>query len=266
MKTALTIAGYDPSSGAGITADLMVFAAHGHFGTSAITGLTVQSTVGVRNSKPTDTTFLRETLDCLHEDLLPAGIKIGMLSTARSVETVADYIERVLKEAPDTPVVLDPVVRSSSGTDLLSRDGLAALRDRLLPLVNWATPNLDELGILCGSPVDNRGQVEPAARSLQRRLPNLNLVATGGHLDRTDDLLLTKDGSTYWIEGERIESNSTHGTGCAFSSALLSRLLLGDTPLEAATAAKFYVTEAIRHATPLGRGRGPLNLLWLMRP
>jgi hydroxymethylpyrimidine/phosphomethylpyrimidine kinase len=266
MKIALTIAGFDPSSGAGVTADLMVFAAHGHFGTSAITSLTVQSTTGVRDSQPVAAETVRATLDCLHQDLAPSGIKIGMLATAEIVAVVADYLETLRQESPRVPVVVDPVMRSSSGRELLSVDGRGLLLERLLPRADWVTPNLGELSLLSGLPVERRDQLAAAAKALQERLPGLNVLATGGHLDRPDDLLLTREGTIHWIGGERIESSSTHGTGCALSSALLSRLIEGDSPVEASTAAKLYVTEAIRRATLLGHGHGPLHHLWPLRP
>ena len=132
MKCVLTIAGYDPSSGAGATADLMVFAAHGLFGTSCITGLTVQSTMGVLASHPIDAKVVRETLNCLHADLPAAGIKIGMLGTAAVVATVADFLARLRVQGSRVPVVLDPVLRSSSGRELLDDEGMVLLRERLL--------------------------------------------------------------------------------------------------------------------------------------
>ncbi|WP_035349236.1 bifunctional hydroxymethylpyrimidine kinase/phosphomethylpyrimidine kinase [Edaphobacter aggregans] len=262
MQTVLTIAGFDPSSGAGVTADLMVFAAHGLFGTSVITSLTVQSTTGVRSSQPVEAGILRQTLDCLHADLPPAGVKLGMLASAAIVEVVADYLEELKRDSPRLPVVLDPVIRSSSGRELLSPDGLALLRERLLPLASWTTPNLAELSALTGLPVNRHDDLEPATRALQHYCPALNVLATGGHLDSPDDLLLTSEGDFHWLAGERIESTSTHGTGCALSSALLSRLVLGGSALEAAWSAKHYVAEAIRRASPLGHGHGPLNHLW----
>ena len=268
MKTALTIAGFDPSSGAGITADLLVFAAFGHFGSSAITSLTVQSTTGVRESHPVKADVLRATLDCLHLDLPPDGIKIGMLATADIVATVAGYVEQVRQLQPDTLVVLDPILRSSSGRELLSQEGFELLHARLLPLVDWVTPNLAELSLLSGLPVRGHDQVEPAARALHAYVPGCNILATGGHLGKPDDLLIAAGGVTataHWIPGEHIVSTSTHGTGCALSSALLSRLLLGDSAVEAATTAKRYVAEAIRRAEPIGHGHGPLNHLWPMR-
>src|SRR5277367_551787 len=156
MQTVLTIAGFDPSSGAGVTADLMVFAAHGLFGVSCVTGLTVQSTVGVRAVVPVSVGVVHETLDCLQSDLPLAGIKIGMLATAANVAMVADFLEMLRDEKRRVPVVLDPVVRSSSGKELLDKEGVAVLRERLLPVVDWVTPNLEELGVLTGLCVRGR--------------------------------------------------------------------------------------------------------------
>ena len=258
MKCVLTIAGYDPSSGAGVTADLMVFAAHGLFGTSCITGLTVQSTVGVLATHPIDAKIVRETLDCLHADLPAAGIKIGMLGTAGVVTAVADFLARLRAQGSRIPVILDPVLRSSSGRELLDDEGMVLLRERLLPLVDWATPNLYELGRLCGRPVSLKEKVPGAARALQQGIAGLNVLITGGDLDRPDDCVVTAAGEVRWLPGERIESSSTHGTGCALSSALLSRLVQGDKDFDAARAAKEYVAEAIRRAEPMGRGKGPL--------
>lgn len=261
MKTVLTIAGFDPSSGAGVTADLMVFRTHGLFGTSCITGLTVQSTVGVRATHPVDATVVRETLDCLWDDLPAVGIKIGMLTTAANVGAVADFLERVRKSG--VAVVLDPVLRSSSGRELLEGDGVAVMRERLLPLVDWVTPNLDELAILSGRRVVERDDVPEAARALQRAVRGLNVMATGGHLSVPDDFVMTADGRMRWLAGERVETNSTHGTGCALSSALLCGLVRGD--VDSPRSAKEYVTGALRAARAMGKGRGPVEHLWQMR-
>jgi hydroxymethylpyrimidine/phosphomethylpyrimidine kinase len=261
METVLTIAGFDPSSGAGVTADLMVFAAHGLFGISCISALTVQSTVGVTASHPISAEVMRATLDHLQDDLPAAGIKIGMLATAEAVEVVAEFLTRI----PGVPVVLDPVLRSSSGRELLSLAGVELLRERLLPLVGWVTPNLDELGIFAGESVTTREEMVSAGRSLRGRYPGLTVFATGGHLERPDDLLLTPEGGERWLTGEAVATTSTHGTGCALSSALLSRLVLGDGAMDAALGAKRYVAEALRTATPMGRGRGPVNHLWPLR-
>ncbi|GGA61506.1 hydroxymethylpyrimidine/phosphomethylpyrimidine kinase [Edaphobacter acidisoli] len=261
MKTVLTIAGFDPSSGAGITADLMVFRAHGLFGTSCITGLTVQSTVGVRGMHPVKAEVVRETLDCLWDDLPAAGIKIGMLATAANVVAVADFLERVRRTG--VAVVLDPVLRSSSGRELLEADGVALMRERLLPLVDWVTPNLDELAMLSGRRVAERDDVPEAARALQRAVRGLSVMATGGHLAVPDDFVMTADGRMRWLSGEHVETSSTHGTGCALSSALLCGLVRGDA--DAPRSAKEYVTGALRAAHAMGKGRGPVEHLWQMR-
>jgi hydroxymethylpyrimidine/phosphomethylpyrimidine kinase len=262
MQTVLTIAGFDPSSGAGVTADLMVFAAHGLFGTSCITSLTVQSTTGVLGSMAVSPEIVAATLDCLVRDLPPEGIKIGMLGTAATVDVVAEFLHMLRTEGRRVPVVLDPVLRSSSGRELLDADGVTVLRRRLLPLVDWVTPNLEELGVLTGRSVTQRKEMADAAVTLQAMGEGLKVVATGGHMDPPDDLLLTAEEEVVWLQGERIISESTHGTGCAFSSALLSRVVLGDAVADAATMAKRYVAEAIRTAVPMGKGHGPVNHLW----
>jgi hydroxymethylpyrimidine/phosphomethylpyrimidine kinase len=264
MRTVLTIAGFDPSSGAGVTADLMVFAAHGLFGTSCITSLTVQSTTGVRETHPIRQETVRATLECLQIDLPPAGIKIGMLATGENVAAVADFLGDLRERGGQVPVVLDPVLRSSSGRELLDAAGVEVLRERLLPLVDWATPNLDELAILAGREVLKRDDLPEAAQLLQRSWPELNVLATGGHLNPPDDFLLTVNGEAKWLPGIQIDSTSTHGTGCALSSALLSGLILGKSPYEAAIAGKLYVAEAIRTARTLGHGHGPINHLWTL--
>ncbi len=264
MKSVLTIAGFDPSSGAGITADLMVFASHGLFGTACITALTVQNTVGVRSTQPLQPQTVTATLDCLFADLPPLGIKIGVLATAEVVSAVAAFLRRVRCNAPFL-VVLDPVLKSSSGCNLLDTCGVDALRSELLPLVDWITPNIDEVGVLLGRRSPGREELAAAAADLQRLGTDLTVVVTGGHLDRPDDLLLQPDGALEVVRGERIQTSSTHGTGCAFSSALLSRLVLGDDPRAAVHGAKQYVAQAMRSALPAGHGKGPLNHLWPLR-
>jgi hydroxymethylpyrimidine/phosphomethylpyrimidine kinase len=265
MQTVLTIAGFDPSSGAGVTADLMVFAAHGLFGTSCITGLTVQSTVGVRTSTPVSAEMVRATLDCLASDVPPVGIKIGMLATAENVRVVAAFLAAFRGEEERVPVVLDPVLRSSSGRELLDGEGVTVMRESLLPLVDWVTPNLEELGVLTGRAVKRREDMPDAAAALQEMGWELNVAVTGGHLNPPDDLLVTAEGERLWMPGTQMVSRSTHGTGCAFSSALLSRLVLGDNARDSAARAKEYVAEAIRTGIPMGRGIGPVNHLWPLR-
>jgi hydroxymethylpyrimidine/phosphomethylpyrimidine kinase len=274
MRTVLTIAGFDPSSGAGVTADLMIFAAHSLFGTACITALTVQSTLGVVASHPVDATIIEATLDCLTADLPPVGIKIGMLANTDIIRTISMFcikyraLHSFASSTAQAPVVLDPVLKSSSGRELIEPAGIQALRDDLLPQVDWVTPNLDELEILSGEPVAARDDIPNACRVLQAKVAAkrkgnpLGVIATGGHLDPPDDFILMPGGETVWLRGERIITRSTHGTGCAFSSALLSQLVLGEDGVEAARAAKQYVAGAMRTGTPRGGGASAMNLLW----
>ena len=260
---ALTIAGFDPSSGAGITADLKVFAAHRVYGLAAPTALTVQSTSGVRRVEAVQTTLFQEIIGCLEEDLQIDGIKIGMLANAGIVAAVASFLRSVLAHRPKIFVVIDPVLRSSSGAALLSEDGLHGLRSELLPLVSCITPNLSELALLLGRPELGREEIPGAAAELQT-LGAQTVLVTGGHLDPPDDYLRTLDGHACWLSGERVHTRSDHGTGCAFSSALLCGLLQGLPMEEAAAAAKRYVAGALREAFPVGRGRGPMHHLFAL--
>ncbi len=259
----LTIAGFDPSSGAGVTADLQVFAAHGLFGTAAVTALTVQSTLGVAAVDVLDGAFLRQTLEHLVADLPPAGIKIGMLGSAHVVSEVAAFLKSLSDVAGQrVPVVLDPVLLSSSGKPLLEDSALELLRNELLPHVSWITPNYAELMRL----VPSLNDVESALESMGSANPRMHVVATGGDAEGVPtDVWRSLDGETREFLGSRIETDSTHGTGCAFSSALLSSLVLGKDPADAIASAKEYVEGALQHAPGLGHGAGPLNFFWRQR-
>jgi hydroxymethylpyrimidine/phosphomethylpyrimidine kinase len=281
----LTIAGHDPSSGAGITADLQVFSAHRLFGASALTALTVQSTLGVAEVQPVDPAFLAHSLTHLTADLPPVGIKIGMLGSSLIAETVANFLHslrnKAVKQGTDSgssplsarnlapiPIVLDPILRASSGASLLPSEALESLHLHLLPHVTWITPNWSELAALTGLPVETLPDAADATRALAARHPHLHIVATAGDQPQPTDLFLLPPGvntrteiELHQLAGEHIATTSTHGTGCAFSSALLCRIVLGDSPLAAVHAAKLYVAEALRRAPRLGHGRGPLNLL-----
>ena len=271
-RTLLTIAGHDPSSGAGITADLQTFAAHRLFGTSAITALTVQSTLGVTELKTVDPAFLRRALDHLVADLPPAGIKIGMLGSSEIAATVAGFLATLRPQEGNStagnqplsapPVVLDPILRATSGADLLPPAAIETLHHQLLPHVTWITPNWSELSALTSQPVANLAEAEAATHKLAARHPHLHIVATAGDHAQPTDLLRLPSGDIHRYPGEHLDSTSTHGTGCAFSSALLCHLVLRETPVEAVRNAKHFVTEAIRNAPNLGHGKGPLNLFW----
>ncbi len=270
-RTLLTIAGHDPSSGAGITADLQTFAAHRLFGTSVITAFTVQSTLGVQQVQAVDPAFLRRALNFLVADLPPSGIKIGMLGSSEIAASVAGFLASLAPAEGNSlkgnqppskiPIVLDPILRATSGAALLPTDALELLHQQLLPLVTWITPNWSELSALTHQPIESLSEAEAATEKLAARHPHLHIVTTAGDHPQPTDLLRLPSGDFHRFAGEHLESTSTHGTGCAFSSALLCHLILRDNPIEAVRSAKHFVTEAIRNAPTLGHGRGPLNLL-----
>ncbi len=250
----LSIAGFDPSSGAGCTADLKTFAAHGVYGTTCPTALTVQSTQGVLRSEPVSAALIGDTLDCLLADLPLAGVKIGMLGSTEALVAVAGWLGRARLLGP---VVLDPVLRSSSGYPLLPPEALPAFKQVLLPLVSVVTPNGPEAELLTGL-----ADAEEAAEALALDTPAV--VVTGGHgpdPSEVRDLLWTPQGPA-WFTGPRIETASTHGTGCAFSSSLLANLVLGLVLPEAVAEAGRYVRQALEAAYPLGQGRGPMHHLF----
>jgi hydroxymethylpyrimidine/phosphomethylpyrimidine kinase len=215
--------------------------------------------------EPVEAGLLGETLACLAEDVRVEGVKIGMLGTRANVAVVAEFLRRA--GVARGRVVLDPVVRSSSGKELLAVDGVETLRAELLPQVGWVTPNLAELRALTGGEMEGREAVLEGAWRLADgagKLGNgeLNVVVTGGHAEPPDDFLRTAEGKELWFAGRRVETRATHGTGCSFSSALLCRLVMGEGAAEAVAGAKQYVREAMEAAFPVGRGHGPLHHLY----
>ena len=259
-KNALIIAGFDPSAGAGILADLKTLSAHGIYAQACITGLTVQSTGGIQATKPLEAEWVRQTLKELADDTSFSVIKIGALFTSRLVAEIAAF----LRNHGPVPVVCDPVLASTSGTQLLDSDGIELMQKELLPHCDWLTPNWGELSVLARMPVGNRSEAEQAGAELRASFPQMTVVVTGGDQPSTDDLLLTPGREPEWIAGQRVDTKSTHGTGCTFSSALAARLVLfpEEPPVERVAACKRYVEGAMLHAVPMGRGAGPLNHLW----
>jgi hydroxymethylpyrimidine/phosphomethylpyrimidine kinase len=258
----LSIAGFDPSSGAGITADIKTMAAHECYGICCITALTVQSTRGVRRVEAVDPDLIAATLRELVSDVGVAAVHIGMLGNRRTVEVV----EAFLREADLPHVVLDPILKSSSGADLLDAEGTKVLIERLMPLSEVVTPNLEEASAMTGLKVTSLAEMREAAKRLHA-LGAANVVVTGGHLERAIDLLSFSTGQGTEQEvfkAERLRSNATHGTGCAFATALACHLAQGRGLPEAALLAKVYVSAAIANAHPLGHGVGPLHHLYRM--
>jgi len=273
----LTIAGFDPSSGAGITADIKTIAAHGCYGLACITAMTVQSTSGVRRVEEGDPALVTDTLEELTEDIEIAAVHIGMLGSAKIVKAVADflsipsarprerrYVEDGQARLPN--LVLDPILKSSSGADLLDAAGTRLLIERLLPLADLITPNVDEASALTGEKVDDLEGMKAAAAKLHE-MGSAAVVITGGHLEKAIDLLsfTTNKGVEQEIfRAERQKSKSTHGTGCAFSTSIACHLALDRGLAEAALLAKTYVTAAITNGHLLGKGTGPVNHLYRM--
>lgn len=266
----LTIAGFDPSSGAGVTADIKTIAAHECFGIACITALTVQSTQGVKRVESVDPKVIGDTLAELASDFEIVAVHIGMLGNEGAARVVAEFLGK--NAFPN--VVLDPILKSTSGADLLDSDGVRVMIDRLFPLSELITPNLDESLALTGLTI--AGKTGPAQaidlmREAARHLHALgapNVVITGGHLEKAIDLLSFTTGRGVEQEvfkAERQRSNSTHGTGCAFSSALACHLAQGRGLPEAVLLSKAYVSAAISNSYPLGRGTGPLHHLYRMQ-
>ncbi len=258
----LTIAGFDPSSGAGVTADIKTIAAHGCYGVACITALTVQSTSGVRRIKPLSPDLVAETLKELTSDVAIAAVHIGMLGSGKIVRAVAEFLA---KEKPHN-VVLDPILKSSSGVDLVDRTGARLLIEKLLPLATVVTPNVDEASALTGLAVTSPEQMRAAATKLQAMGAEA-VVITGGDLEKAIDLLsfTSKRGVEQEIfKSDRQRSNSTHGTGCAFATAVACHLAQGRGLPEAVLLAKAYVAAAIANAHPMGRGTGPVHHLYRM--
>lgn len=258
----LTIAGFDPSSGAGVTADIKTIAAHECYGVACITAFTVQSTQGVRRVEVVDPKIVAECLQGLIADVTVEAVHVGMLGNELVVAAVADF----LAGARLPHVVLDPILKSSSGAELLNAAGTRLLIERLLPLAELVTPNLDEAGALTGIEVKDLEQMRAAAVRLHS-LGAANVVVTGGHLEKAIDLLSFNTGhstETETFKAERLRSNSTHGTGCAFATALACHLAHGRGLPEAVLLAKVYVSAAIANAHPVGKGVGPLHHLYRM--
>ncbi|HZP62273.1 MAG TPA: bifunctional hydroxymethylpyrimidine kinase/phosphomethylpyrimidine kinase [Terriglobales bacterium] len=258
----LTIAGFDPSSGAGVTADIKTIAAHGCYGVAGITALTVQSTAGVRRVEPVSAEVLTQTLDELISDVDASAVRVGMLGSGRVVKAVADFLAK--NKLPN--VVLDPILKSSSGANLLDSAGAKLLKEKLLPLASVVTPNVDEASALTGLAVTNLDQMRAAAHKLHD-LGSAAVVITGGHLEKAIDLLsfTSKAGIQQEVfKSARLRSNSTHGTGCAFATSIACHLGLGRGLPEAVLLAKAYVAATISNAHPLGHGTGPVHHLYRM--
>jgi hydroxymethylpyrimidine/phosphomethylpyrimidine kinase len=258
MKTALTIAGSDSGGGAGIQADLKTFAAHGVYGTSAITAITAQNTQGVAAVQVLSTDIVIAQMEAVAGDIGIDAVKTGMLATSAIVEAVAAEIETLELGR----VVVDPVMAAKSGDRLLEDEAVAAVKSELLRRAYVVTPNAHEAAILAGIRVDSLAHAREAARRIHDFGPAA-VIVKGGHLRERQAVDVLYDGRDITeIAGPWLDSRNTHGTGCTFAAALAANLALGFALAEAASRAKSYVADAIRHGLTVGRGHGVLDHFW----
>jgi hydroxymethylpyrimidine/phosphomethylpyrimidine kinase len=255
----LTIAGFDPSCGAGVGADLKTFAAYGCYGVAAITSLTVQNTQGVETVHNTPAAELREQLEVLVKDCEIAAVKIGMLGNRGNAAVVAEFLDT----HKFAHVVHDPVMKSSSGSELLDSTGIKFLVSELLKRSTVITPNVPEAEILAGISINDVADMEAAARKIVEMGAHA-VIVKGGHMEKAIDVLF--DGTDmHPLGGDKVKLENTHGTGCTFASAITAQLAAGRSLLEATTLAKAYVMKAIEKAYPVGKGRLPLDHFYRMK-
>ena len=252
MKTALTIAGSDPSGGAGLQADLKTFHQHGVYGMAAVTLLTVQNTQSVTRVEVLAPDLVRQQIEAVLADLPPGAIKTGALGNTAIIEMLAS-------QRFNAPLVVDPVMVSKHGHALLAEDAQQALRSKLLPVTTLLTPNTLEAAALLGTPVNTLEQAEAAAAALSKLGPKAVLVK-GGHLTGPEAIdVLYVDGRLIHLSGPRIDTKHTHGTGCTYSAAITAGLAKGQTLEDSVRAAKAWLTRALATAPGLGHGIGPVN-------
>ena len=260
MKTALTIAGSDSSGGADIQADIKTMTANGVFAMSAVTALTAQNTTCVTDIFETTPKFLSEQLDAVFTDIYPDAVKIGMVSSAELIGTIADK----LQEYGAKHIVVDPVMVATSGSKLLRDDAVDALTARLLPMAEVLTPNIPEAEILSGMSIKNAADMEKAAQTISEKY-GCAVLCKGGHQINDADDLLWRSGAGKWFRGRRIDNPNTHGTGCTLSSAIASNLAKGydlDTSVERA---KAYISGALAAMLDLGHGSGPMDHMFALK-
>jgi len=255
----LTVAGFDPSCGAGIAADLKTFAAYGCYGVAAITSLTVQNTQGVEAVHNTPSAELREQLEVLAKDCEIAAVKVGMLGNRGNAVVVAEFLDA----HKFAHVVHDPVMKSSSNSELLESGGIKFLSTEMLKRSSVITPNVAEAEVLTGIPIKEVADMEAAARKIAE-MGARAVIVKGGHMEKAIDVLF--DGNeVHQLGGDKVKVEHTHGTGCTFASAIAAQLAAGRSLLEATTLAKAYVMKAIEKAYPVGKGRLPLDHFYRMK-
>lgn len=254
VNAVLTIAGSDCSGGAGIQADLKTIEAYQLYGMSVITAVTAQNTMGVSGIHALSADFVTRQLTAVFDDIPPQAVKIGMLHDADIIAAVSDFLQAHC----EAPIIVDPVMVSTSGHALLSEQAVSTLIEKLCPLCTLITPNLAEAAVLTGQSVNNQEQMEQAAQKILQQF-GCAVYLKGGHLtDCADDFLLTSDGAA-WFSAPRLENPNTHGTGCTLSSAIACGLAKNLSLLDSIQCAKNYLTDCINEQLDLGHGAGPLQ-------
>ena len=257
MKTALSIAGTDPSGGAGIQADIKTMTANGVYAMSAVTALTAQNTTGVYGILESTPEFLASQLDCIFTDIFPDAVKTGMVASTGLIEVIADK----LKQYKAKNIVVDPVMVATSGSRLISQEAVDALKELLLPLATVLTPNIPEAEVLSGLTISGPADMEKAAQAIGEAY-GCAVLCKGGHdLNDANDLLW-RNGTCKWFHGRRIHNPNTHGTGCTLSSAIASNLAKGCDLDTAVERAKAYLSGALAAMLDLGAGQGPMDHLF----
>ena len=253
MKTALSIAGSDPSGGAGIQADIKTMTMNGVYAMSAITALTAQNTTGVWGVSECEPEFLLQQIDAVFRDIYPDAVKIGMVSSPNLIKVIADR----LKHYNAKNVVLDPVMVSTSGSALIKDDALAVMTEDLFPMATIITPNIPESEVLSGISIENKEDMQTAAKTIGDKYSCAVLLKGGHSINDANDLLYA-NGEFKWFYGKRIDNPNTHGTGCTLSSAIAANLAKGFNVSDSVRKAKEYISDALAAGLDLGQGSGPL--------
>lgn len=254
FSIALTVAGTDPSGGAGVMADLKSFHASGVYGMAAITSVVAQNSLGVQHIHYLQPTWLEEQLESIYSDEPPHALKTGMIPTAEMMDIIAQYIK-----SQSIPYVIDPVMVAKSGDSLMEYNVRQSLKDVLLPLADVATPNIPEAEEITKMTIQTESDIKKAGHFFLHEVGSKGVVLKGGHLDgEATDYLFTKDGMQI-LTSPRFETVHTHGTGCTFSAVITAELAKGKSVVDAVAKAKQFISLAIKHTPEIGRGRGPVN-------
>lgn len=256
-KTALTIAGSDPSGGAGIQADLKTMTSLGIYGMTAITALTAQNTMGVSGIYEVSPDFLHQQLEAVFSDIKPDAVKIGMVSSVQLI----GVIEEVLKKYSPENIVVDPVMVSTSGSKLLNEDAIEELKKKIFPLAHVLTPNIPEAVVLSEIDISNEQDMEKVAKEIGKLYDSGVLVKGGHSINDANDYLYYR-GTGHWYKGARIDNSNTHGTGCTLSSAIASYLAMGLDLEQSISKSKEYISGALESMLDLGKGSGPIDHMW----